>query len=138
MIAVLAGFQQRFDLLERPAAQPVLRDVRDPALALRIGTAGEALTLEKAGDFDAALEAYVTLAATYPKSPLISSVMIRISEYFYKAEDFVVAAQVGDRIQATVVSTSGGITLSRALVRGSGATLACVDWPSVIGQRVRP
>jgi tetratricopeptide (TPR) repeat protein len=35
---------------------------------------------EEAGDFDQALEAYVTLAATHSKSPLIPSVMIRISE----------------------------------------------------------
>ena len=39
----------------------------------------------------------MTLAATYPKSPLISSVMIRISDYFYKREDFEVAAQVGEK-----------------------------------------
>src|SRR5690606_18714872 len=39
----------------------------------------------------------VTLAATYPKSPLIANVMIRISDHFYKAEQFDVAAQVGEK-----------------------------------------
>lgn len=39
----------------------------------------------------------MTLAATYPKSPLISSVMIRISDYFYKAEEYTIAAQVGEK-----------------------------------------
>jgi TolA-binding protein len=52
---------------------------------------------EQSGDFDEALEAYVTLAATYPKSPLIASVMIRISDYFYKSKDYKVAAQVGEK-----------------------------------------
>jgi TolA-binding protein len=52
---------------------------------------------EEQGDFDQALEAYVTLAATYPKSPLIANVMIRISEYFWKAENFGIAAQVGEK-----------------------------------------
>ena len=32
---------------------------------------------EEAGNLDEALEAYVTLAATYPKSPLIANVMLR-------------------------------------------------------------
>ena len=35
---------------------------------------------EQAGEFDAALDAYVALAATYPDSPLIASVMMRINE----------------------------------------------------------
>ena len=52
---------------------------------------------EEAGEFDQALEAYVTLAATYPKSPLIANVMVRISEHFYKTENFKVAAQVGEK-----------------------------------------
>jgi outer membrane protein assembly factor BamD (BamD/ComL family) len=37
------------------------------------------------------------LAATYPKSPLIANVMIRISDHFYKAEEYLVAAQVGKK-----------------------------------------
>jgi TolA-binding protein len=41
----------------------------------------------------------VTLAATYPKSPLIANVMIRIMDHFYnntdKADNYEVAAQVG-------------------------------------------
>ena len=45
----------------------------------------------------APLEAYVTLAATYPKSPLIASVMIRISDHFYKAENYEIAAQAGEK-----------------------------------------
>ena len=45
--------------------------------------------------FDDALEAYVTLAATYPKSPLIANVMIRISDHFFKNEEFTIAAEVG-------------------------------------------
>jgi small subunit ribosomal protein S1 len=36
-----------------------------------------------------------------------------------KNDDGVVEAQVGDRIQATIVSTSGGVTLSRRLQRGA-------------------
>src|SRR6185295_782340 len=44
-----------------------------------------------------ALEAYVTLAATYPKNPLIANVMIRISDHFYKKENFEVSAQVGEK-----------------------------------------
>ena len=39
----------------------------------------------------------MTLAATYPKSPLIANVMIRISDHFYKAEEYTVAAQVGEK-----------------------------------------
>ena len=35
---------------------------------------------EEAGDFDRALEEYVTLAATYPKSPLIPKTMVRIND----------------------------------------------------------
>ena len=49
------------------------------------------------GDFDLALEAYVTLAATYPKSPLVASVMIRVGDHFYKKEQFDVAAQIGEK-----------------------------------------
>ncbi|HIA18928.1 MAG TPA: tetratricopeptide repeat protein, partial [Planctomycetaceae bacterium] len=52
---------------------------------------------EEADEFDRAREEYVTLAATYPKSPLIASVMIRISDYFYKTEDYKIAAQVGEK-----------------------------------------
>jgi TolA-binding protein len=52
---------------------------------------------EERGAFDDALEAYVTLAATYPKSPLIASVMIRICDHFYKAEEYRIAAQVGEK-----------------------------------------
>ena len=52
---------------------------------------------EESGDFNQALDAYVTLAATYPKNPLIANVMLRISEHFYKAENFKVAAQVGEK-----------------------------------------
>jgi TolA-binding protein len=52
---------------------------------------------EESGDFDEALEAYVTLAATFPRSPLIASVMIRISDHFYKSENYVIAAQVGEK-----------------------------------------
>ena len=36
-----------------------------------------------------------------------------------KNEDGVIEAKVGDRIQATVVSTTGGLTLSRRLQRGA-------------------
>jgi len=42
-------------------------------------------------------EAYVTLAATYPQSPLIANVMIRISDHFYRDKNFDVAAQVGEK-----------------------------------------
>ncbi|MBM4074251.1 MAG: tetratricopeptide repeat protein, partial [Planctomycetes bacterium] len=35
--------------------------------------------------------------ATFPKSPLIASVMIRICDHFYKAEEFQIAAQVGEK-----------------------------------------
>ena len=52
---------------------------------------------EEMGDFDLALEAYVTLAATYPKSPLVASVMIRVGDHFYKKEQFDVAAQIGEK-----------------------------------------
>ena len=52
---------------------------------------------EQAGNFDEALEAYVTLAATHPKSPLIPNVMIRISDYFFKNEKYDIAAQVGQK-----------------------------------------
>ncbi|MEO2008023.1 MAG: tetratricopeptide repeat protein, partial [Pirellulaceae bacterium] len=48
-------------------------------------------------DFDQALEGYVTLAATYPKSPLIASCMIRISDYFYKKKEYQIASQVGEK-----------------------------------------
>jgi TolA-binding protein len=39
----------------------------------------------------------VTLAATYPKSPLIPKTMIRINDYFYKAENYKVAAKVAEK-----------------------------------------
>ena len=52
---------------------------------------------EEAEDFDRALEEYVTLAATYPKSPLIPNVMIRINEYFYKRGNFTIAAKVAEK-----------------------------------------
>jgi TolA-binding protein len=50
---------------------------------------------EEAGQLDEALEDYATLAATYPKSPLIAKVMLRISEHFYQQEEYPVAASVG-------------------------------------------
>jgi TolA-binding protein len=63
-----------------------------------------AQTLEEAADekkdpnlYNQALDAYVTLAATFPKDPLIADVMIRISEHFYKSENYKVAAQVGEK-----------------------------------------
>jgi TolA-binding protein len=52
---------------------------------------------EEAGELDEALEAYVTLAGTYPKSPLIANVMLRINEHFYTKEDYSVAASVGEK-----------------------------------------
>ncbi|MEC8927655.1 MAG: tetratricopeptide repeat protein, partial [Verrucomicrobiota bacterium] len=52
---------------------------------------------EEAGEFDRALEEYVTLAATYPKSPLIPKTMVRINDYFYKRENYVVAAKVAEK-----------------------------------------
>ena len=52
---------------------------------------------EEAGELDEALEAYVTLAGTYPKSPLIANVMLRINEHFYVKEDYAVAASVGSK-----------------------------------------
>jgi TolA-binding protein len=52
---------------------------------------------EQAGQLDEALESYVTLAATYPKSPLIANVMLRINEHFYGKEDYAVAASVGSK-----------------------------------------
>ena len=52
---------------------------------------------EEAGQLDKALEAYVSLAATYPKSPLIANVMLRISEHFYNKADYAVAATVGSK-----------------------------------------
>jgi len=52
---------------------------------------------EKSDRFDEALEAYVTLAATYPDSPLIASVMVRIIDRFYETEDYVSAAGVGSK-----------------------------------------
>src|SRR5688500_13182876 len=48
-------------------------------------------------EFNQALDAYVTLAATYPKNPLIANVMLRISEHFYKEENYKVAASVGEK-----------------------------------------
>ena len=39
----------------------------------------------------------MTLAATYPKHPLIANVMVRISEHFYKLENYKVVAQVGEK-----------------------------------------
>ncbi len=44
-----------------------------------------------------------------------------------KNEDGQVEVNVGDRIQAVVVSTSGGLTLSRKLVRGAGADRQLTD-----------
>ena len=52
---------------------------------------------EDSGDFENALESYVTLAATYPKSPLIANVMVRISDHFYKKENYVISANVGEK-----------------------------------------
>jgi TolA-binding protein len=56
---------------------------------------------EEAKEFDQALEEYVTLAATYPKSPLIANVMVRIMDHFYNNKDrgdgFEIAAQVGKK-----------------------------------------
>ncbi len=52
---------------------------------------------EESGEFNQALEAYVTLAATYPKNPLIANVMLRINDHFFKAENYKVAAQVGEK-----------------------------------------
>jgi tetratricopeptide (TPR) repeat protein len=86
---------------------------KDPALTRRFQTVqvdepdearailmmrGVASTMEKHHPvqiLDEALEAYVTLAATYPKSPLIANVMLRINEHFYAKEEFAVAASVG-------------------------------------------
>ena len=48
--------------------------------------------------------------------------VIEIAEL--KNADGVVEIAVGDRIQATVVSTAGGLTLSRRLVRGAATAPA--------------
>ena len=42
---------------------------------------------EESKEFNQALEEYVTLAATYPKSPLIANVMVRIMDHFYASTD---------------------------------------------------
>ena len=64
---------------------------------------------EEAGELDEALETYVTLAATYPKSPLIANVMLRISEHFYQKEDFAVAATCRAASSSNVSPTTNGL-----------------------------
>ena len=72
--------------------QAVSRTTLSPRCPVQAGP-----VLRGSGEFNQALEAYVTLAATYPKHPLIANVMVRISEHFYKMENYKVAAQVGEK-----------------------------------------
>ena len=59
-------------------------------------------------------------AATYPKSPLIPNVMIRINEYFYKRENYAVAAKA---LCATIADSMGlSETDARTLNLAAGDT----------------
>ena len=53
---------------------------------------------EESGEFEQGLEEYVTLAATYPKSPLIANVMLRICDYFfYQTKNYPISANVAEK-----------------------------------------
>jgi TolA-binding protein len=52
---------------------------------------------EEKNDMDAASAEYVTLAYTWPDSPLVANVVVRIAEYFYNKKEFPTAAEVSKK-----------------------------------------